>query len=732
MGYAVRLLTFQDCCSKKWLPATAAAFLAIMLFSVWHQNFLASDTKKNDTPTPLVLTEQEQRWVREHPVVRIAPDPDFPPMEYFDTHGIYQGIAADYITLLAQKLPIRFEVVHLKNWDEVLRQAKSREIDLLGAAVPTPERLEYLRFTRPFITFPAVILVRESREIPPTVSNLEGLRVAVISNYADHEFMKRSYPKVPLEVVPDISSGLRLVSFGKVDAMILNLASASYFIEKEGITNLRVYKDSGFIYDFSLAARSDWPELNSILDKAIASMTPAEHRKILSKWVGLKQNPWRPSRENILLGLSLLIFMTLTAMVLWNRTLRKEVAARTIALQKELADRIRAEQEKEELRQKIHRTKKMEALGLLAGGVAHDLNNILSGIISYPELLLLDLAPEHPMHLPLKTIYESGLRAAAVVADLLTIARGAASTKEIFNLNAIVTEYLHSPEHKEKCSRFPGISIISQLESNLFNIRCSTVHLRKCLMNLVLNAMEAAPQNGAITISTSNLYVDQPLRGYADIRPGEYVLLSVRDNGSGIDAKDIERIFEPFYSKKVLGRSGTGLGLAVVWNTVQDHDGYINVTSSPAGTIFELYFPACREASLTEEEKTTLTDLCGNGEKILIIDDEPTQRDIAARMLTALNYQPISVASGEEALCFLAKNTVDLLVLDMIMAPGMNGRETYEQIIARQPGQKAIIASGFSETEEVRKAQRLGAGQYVRKPYTLEKLGSAIKKELRK
>jgi len=164
---------------------------------------------------------------------------------------------------------------------------------------------------------------------------------------------------------------------------------------------------------------------------------------------------------------------------------------------------------------------------------------------------------------------------------------------------------------------------------------------------------------------------------------------------------------------------------------VQDHDGYINVTSSPAGTIFELYFPACREASLNEEEKATLPDLRGNGEKILIIDDEPTQRDIAARMLTALNYQPISVASGEEALCFLAENKVDLLVLDMIMAPGMNGRETYEQIIARQPGQKAIIASGFSETEEVRKAQRLGAGQYVRKPYTLEKLGLAIKKELR-
>ncbi|MBU2537046.1 MAG: transporter substrate-binding domain-containing protein [Proteobacteria bacterium] len=727
----MRIFTIQGCCLKKWLLAFPLTFLTATIFSAWLPTLIAGDSAKNVAPIPLVLSEKEQLWLREHPVIRIAPDPDFSPLEYFDTYGMYQGIAADYIALLTKKLPLRFEVVHLENWDEVLRQAKNRDVDLLGAAVPTPERLEYLRFTKPFVTFPAVILVRDSREIPPSVSNLEGLRVAVVSNYADHEFMRRSYPKVPLEVVPDITSGLRLVSFGKVDAMILNLASASYFIEKEGITNLRVYKDSGFIYDLSFASRSDWPELTSILDKAIASMTPEEHQAIFSKWIGLKQEPWRPSRENILLSLFLLAGMVLTGVVLWNITLRKEVAARTIDLQKELAERIRAEQEKEELRQKIHRAKKMEALGLLAGGVAHDLNNILSGLVSYPELLLLDLTPDHPMHKPLKTIHDSGLRAAAVVADLLTIARGAATTKEIVNLNTIITEYLRSPEHQDKCCCFPNISITARLEDTLLNTRCSAIHLRKCLMNLIVNAMEAVTQDGAISISTTNLYVDQPLRGYTDIRPGEYILLTVQDNGSGIDPVNIEHIFEPFYSKKVLGRSGTGLGLAVVWSTVQDHDGYINVTSNPTGSIFELYFPACRETSSAEQDKGTHTHLRGNREKILIIDDEPTQRDIAAGMLTALNYQPYSVASGEEALRFLEGNRVDLIILDMIMAPGMNGRETYERIIARQPGQKAIIASGFSETEEVQKAQHLGAGQYVRKPYTIEKLGTAIQKELR-
>lgn len=168
----------------------------------------------------------------------------------------------------------------------------------------------------------------------------------------------------------------------------------------------------------------------------------------------------------------------------------------------------------------------------------------------------------------------------------------------------------------------------------------------------------------------------------------------------------------------------------MVWSAVQDHNGYIDISTGNQGTCFYLYFPASRELADDDKKQITPRDLQGKGQRILIIDDEATQRDIATSLLTRLGYQPSSVSSGEEAIDFFKTHTVDLLVLDMIMDPGMNGRKTYEQIIALHPGQKAIIASGFSETDEVKKAQDLGAGIFIKKPYTINQLGSAVKQEL--
>jgi len=245
-------------------------------------------------------------------------------------------------------------------------------------------------------------------------------------------------------------------------------------------------------------------------------------------------------------------------------------------------------------------------------------------------------------------------------------------------------------------------------------------------------ASEAIEGSGTVTISTANQYLDEPLKGYEDIRTGEYVLLNVSDDGSGISSEDLERVFEPFYTKKVMGRSGTGLGLAVVWNSMQDHNGYINVKSSEKGTVFELYFPTTREQVADEGEQVPLDDYLGHGEKILVVDDEERQRQIASEILTRLGYTAEAVSSGEEAIAYVKENPVDLIVLDMVMPKGINGRKTYEEIIKIRPGQKAIIASGYAKTKEVDKAQELGAGKYIKKPYTLPKVGLAVKEELEK
>jgi len=399
---------------------------------------------------------------------------------------------------------------------------------------------------------------------------------------------------------------------------------------------------------------------------------------------------------------------------------------------KDITERKLAEEEKKRLESQLHRSQKMEAMGLLAGGVAHDLNNILSGIVSYPELLLMDLPEDSPLRKPIETIKESGMRAADVVADLLTIARGVAAGKEALNLNTIVSEYLGSAEFEKLEKAYSFVDFRTEVDSDLLNIRGSSIHIKKLLMNLVLNSTEAIERSGTVILSTRNRYLDEPIRGYEDVRQGEYAVLSVSDNGSGISPEDIERIFEPFYTKKIMGRSGTGLGLAVVWNTVQDHNGYISVQSSEKGTTFELYFPATREEITDGKESVDIQDCLGHGEMILVVDDEERQREIACGILTRLGYTPQAVSSGEEAVEHVKEHPVDLIVLDMIMPKGMNGRETYEEIIKVRPGQKAIIASGFAKTGEVDAAQNLGAGTYIKKPYVFEKIAIAVKKELEK
>jgi len=266
----------------------------------------------------------------------------------------------------------------------------------------------------------------------------------------------------------------------------------------------------------------------------------------------------------------------------------------------------------------------------------------------------------------------------------------------------------------------------------LLNISGCHVTIRKVVMNLVSNASEAIEGSGNVTISTANRYVDTPLRKYDNINSGEYAVLSVSDDGAGIISDDLERIFEPFYTKKVMGRSGTGLGLAVVWNVVQDHKGYIDVTSNENGTRFGLFFPITREEISGQNLSISIQDLKGDGEKILVIDDVASQRDISCKMLEIFDYNTKAVSSGEEAVEYLKENTADLILLDMIMDPGINGRETYERIIKMHPNQKAIIVSGFAETDDVEETQKLGAGKYVKKPLTFERIGLAVKEELGK
>jgi signal transduction histidine kinase len=396
-----------------------------------------------------------------------------------------------------------------------------------------------------------------------------------------------------------------------------------------------------------------------------------------------------------------------------------------------IIDRKKAEEERRILEERLNRAEKMEALGTLAGGVAHDLNNVLGIVVGYAELLLDGLDDASPMKPRLLNILRGGERAAAIVQDLLTLARRGVTQRQVLNLNRIVIDAQHSPEYEKLASYHPDVRIRTDLEPGLLNLSGSNVHLGKTLFNLVSNACESMPAGGTVTIKTANQYMDKPIQGYDEIREGDYVALSVSDTGEGIPAENLKRIFEPFYTRKVMGRSGTGLGLAVVWGTVKDHQGYMNVCSEEGkGSTFTLYFPVTREEITAEPLAVPLSIYRGKGESILVVDDVAGQRELAETILRKLNYHCASVSSGEEALAYLRTHPVDLMVLDMVMDPGMDGLDTYKKALEIHPQQKAIIVSGFSETERVVQAQALGAGGYVKKPYIAEKLGLAVRREL--
>jgi len=403
------------------------------------------------------------------------------------------------------------------------------------------------------------------------------------------------------------------------------------------------------------------------------------------------------------------------------------------AIVRNITEHNKAAEEKNALERQLNQAKRMESIGLMAGGVAHDLNNILSGIVGHPDLILQKIPADSDIRKQVEAIRDSGMRAAAVVDDLLTVARGAASTRAIHPLNTLVAEYLDSPECTKLKSLHPTVQFIQSLTKEETNISCSAVHIKKCIMNLVTNGAEAITENGTITVSTKSRNIDKNQGRDKGLTPGKYVVLGIHDNGPGISKLDIEHIFEPFYSKKSMSRSGTGLGLTVVWNTVRDHNGKIFVDSDHSGTEFEIYFPLQEAAeSEGEKQKDALIDIksSAQGEHILVVDDEPLLRDVACDILSFLGYTVDSVASGEEAIEFVQSTKVDLLLIDMLMEPGLNGHETYEAIHALHPGQKAVIASGYSENKDIKASLDLGAQAFIKKPYTLEQLGAVVRETL--
>lgn len=410
---------------------------------------------------------------------------------------------------------------------------------------------------------------------------------------------------------------------------------------------------------------------------------------------------------------------------------REQLQAANLRLETQEKLRRGLELESKSLEDRVAQSEKMEAIGLLAGGIAHDLNNILSNTVTYPELALLDMDPKDPLYQPLQITREAGLKAAAVIEDLLTLTRRGVVNREVLNLNDVVREYLDSQEHKAMMSGANSIELETSLGNDLHNVEGSPIHLQKVLMNLISNSIEATQDGGSIMISTYNETTEACSVFHGELKTGDYVVLSVEDTGAGIPHDDLDKVFEPFHTTKEMGKSGTGLGMPIVWGVVKDHGGAIDLVSmADMGTRFDIYLPRTSMGLSKKAKPIPIDRLLGKGEKILVVDDESDQRELTAAVLRRLKYEVQICPRGELAVDLVEKQHFDLIMLDMIMEEGWDGLRTFMELQKSHPEQKVIVVTGDIDTEHAKEALRSGVHGFVKKPFTIEAISRAIKSAL--
>jgi PAS domain S-box-containing protein len=397
------------------------------------------------------------------------------------------------------------------------------------------------------------------------------------------------------------------------------------------------------------------------------------------------------------------------------------------AILRDVTEKRKAEEERQSLWNQFVQVQKLDSMGRLTGGLAHDFNNILQTTIGFSNLAY-DMLPDNsPVKEMLEKINQSSLKASSLISKMLAFSRNQVLEFNALNINTIINNFI------EMASRLLGedVTLIKGLEPHLKNIMADDTQIEQVLMNLFINARHAMPKGGELTVETKNVFIDERLaRSLADVSPGEYIQLSVIDTGLGITKEVQERIFEPFFTTKENGH-GTGLGLSTVYGIIKQHNGYIQVESEPdRGAEFKIFFPVASKAA-DEAAASDIYQLKKGSETILVVEDASDVRFFFVRALESLGYEVLDAENGEEALEIVQqyKDKIDILLTDVVMT-GINGFELYERIKKERPDIKVIFLSGFIENPVVLNKIQKNKLPFLRKPIEQVKLSSKIREVL--
>ncbi|WP_028573924.1 response regulator [Desulfonatronovibrio hydrogenovorans] len=797
------------------------------------------------------LTLEEQSWLADNPdKLVIWYDRKFPPIEFQSEQGDFEGVAADIMRLIEQRLDISFKTVPAPEWTVLLQSLESGAAPIAPVIAKTPEREEYAFFSAPYVSIPVVVITTRDRPGARSLEDFTGLKVAAIKGYVTEAFLRDNYGDLlDVVTVDNIQEGLRDVSFGVVDAMIENLAVAAYYIEEQKLPNLRVAGDTGFTYHLRFAVSREYPLLFSAMEKAMADIPDEEIRSIQNRWLPVTQD-WGLGPEQVqrLKMAALFVTALILSLGLLSLLLRRKLKQRMADLERtrqevieseeryraifnnapmgifrttyngrfieanptlarmlgyssreELLERVqdlgtdlypaledrwaflealrsspegismetqfkrkdgeifyaivnaslqtdqdgspsfldgtieditqrkKVEKERERLQAKLWQAQKMESVGVLAGGVAHDFNNILQMMRGSVHLLGVSKPDDHPDRPRLKVIEKSIERAAQLVSQLLLFSRKAEIRRRPLDLNAEIAEAVKMLERT-----IPKmIRIELALDSSIWPVNADPVQVEQVILNLASNAADAMADGGVLGFETENIDLVEGMS--PDLEPGKYVLLRVSDTGPGMEKRIQEDIYDPFFSTKEVGK-GTGLGLASVYGVVKAHHGHIVCFSQPdLGTTFKIYWPALPEAQVDESETIRDTSPEGGNETILIVDDEADVRDLTRDILAAHGYTVLSASTGEEALEIFAQKPgqINLVILDLNM-PGMGGHKCLAELLGQDPLVRILVVSGYSAMGLGEKTIKAGAAGFMGKPFQLPELLIEVRKILDK
>jgi nitrogen-specific signal transduction histidine kinase/ActR/RegA family two-component response regulator len=394
------------------------------------------------------------------------------------------------------------------------------------------------------------------------------------------------------------------------------------------------------------------------------------------------------------------------------------------AVMRDVTERVKAEEERKQLEARLLHAQKMESIGNLAGGIAHNFNNMLMGISGNIALIQYDLDPEHPSQARMANIEKIVMSASQMTRQLLGYARGGKYEVKVFDLNELVEETALTFAMTRK-----EISLDHRLSRDLKPVEADRSQIEQVLWNLFVNAADAMPEGGSVTIDTRNIMATENIIWEKPLTPGNYVYLGVKDSGVGMDDTLKQHLFEPFFTTKAAGE-GTGLGLASVYGIVKSHNGYVLVDSAPGqGALFRIYLPMSDKA--VQSEKNIRDGLVAGSEVILLIDDEEMVVDVCSQLLQEIGYRVLVARSGIEGVeAFNShQDEIDLVIVDMIM-PGMNGGETFDRLRKKDPKVKVLLSSGYSLDRQAEKIMARGCNGFIQKPFSIAELSRKIRATL--